>query len=759
MTGFSSSSRARPASRAASLVGALVVALTPVLALTTRATAAAPSAIACQTSWTAAAGGSWSDPANWSAGVPTASTNACITKTGTYTVHLTGVQNAAALSLGATTGSQTLSIEGTCDALSGELHLGASSTVNPDGAVILTDTGDCQFSWLDQASGTLTNRGTIDVVDSGTTQDRFLYGDLVNTGTINVDATLTSDDGGHTHTNTGTVTIADGKQWNDNDSFWNLGGSLSTIGGGSFTEDSGTFVQGNGHTTGNVFVHSGGLTYTGSGPSTIVTHGDVALSGDTVAGQALTVEGSCDTGPGYLGISAPWTNGGTLTLTDTGDCQYAWLDQMSGTLRNTGTITSADSGTTQARFLYGDLTNAGTISVAATLTSDDGGRTQTNTGTVTIANGARWDDSDSFWNNGGSLTAAGSGSFNQLDGTFVQAGGTTSGVVVNGASLSYRGTGASAIVAHGGVALSGGIATGQTLTIEGTCADGNALVAAGAPVSNAGTITLTDTGNCGSAGLAQTAGTLSNSGTIHVVNSGTTQARQLVGTVANSGRLVLDAGTNTQAGSGTISNSATGTIEVHIASGTKFAQLTSTGPVQLSGTLSIVADGVYLAPNGRQFTIMTCASCTGAFKTITGQAIGTRGGYVLTSTTSALTLTATKAADLSVVGSAPSSVPNGSTFTYSFTVQNNGPKATSSVTLKDTLPASLAFFSVSSGCTHTGHQVTCTTATLGIGSSITFMISVTATATGKVTNSASATAASFDPTPADATAKVVVTVT
>jgi uncharacterized repeat protein (TIGR01451 family) len=320
----------------------------------------------------------------------------------------------------------------------------------------------------------------------------------------------------------------------------------------------------------------------------------------------------------------------------------------------------------------------------------------------------------------------------------VQAGGTTSGtVVVAGASLSYRGTGASAIVAHGGVALSGNIAAGQTLTVEGTCADGNALVAAGAPVSNAGTIALTDTGNCGSAGVAQTAGTLNNTGTIHVVNSGTTQGRLLLGTVANSGRLVLDAGTNTQAGSGTISNSPSGTIEVHIASAAKFSRLTSTGPVQLSGTLGIVADGAYLAPNGRQFPIMTCAGCSGTFKTITGQAIGTRGGYVLTGTTAAVTLTTTKAADLSVTGSAPSPVPNGATYTYSFVVHNSGPKPATSVSLTDTLPTGLAFFGASHGCTQAGHVVTCTLATLGTGNSTTFMITVTATATGTTTSTAS----------------------
>src|ERR1700729_3754076 len=132
--------------------------------------------------------------------------------------------------LGANNGAQTLSIDGTCDQGSGELHLGASSAVNAHGTVVLTDTGDCQFSWLDQTSGSLANGGTIDVADSGTGQDRFLYGNIVNSGTIEIDTALTSDTTGYTVTNTGTVSIATGASWLDDESFRNAGGALTTTG-------------------------------------------------------------------------------------------------------------------------------------------------------------------------------------------------------------------------------------------------------------------------------------------------------------------------------------------------------------------------------------------------------------------------------------------------------------------------------------------------------------------------------------------------
>ena len=68
------------------------------------------SAQTCTTSWTAAAGGSWSTPGNWSAGVPTASSTACITLDGTYTV--TGPTTTIAINalvLGGSSGIQAFS--------------------------------------------------------------------------------------------------------------------------------------------------------------------------------------------------------------------------------------------------------------------------------------------------------------------------------------------------------------------------------------------------------------------------------------------------------------------------------------------------------------------------------------------------------------------------------------------------------------------------------------------------------------------------
>jgi uncharacterized repeat protein (TIGR01451 family) len=762
MAGSSSSSyRARLATRLAKRCGRLVCAVSVLVGVVGGGTAPsiATAAITCQTSWLATAGGQWSDAANWSAGVPTSGTNACITKFGTYTVHLTGGQDAAALIVGGSNGAQTLSIEGTCESGAAELHLGAGSMVNPHGTVALTDTGDCQYAWLDQMAGTLTNKGTIVSADSGTAQYRFIYGDFVNTGTVTIDATLTSDDGGHTHTNTGTVSIASGAAWDDNDSFRNLGGSLTTTGTGAFNQANATFTQGNGLTSG-VVVHHGNIAYTGPGSSAIVATGSNNLSGNIAAGQSLTAEGGCGSGPGYLAVASPWTNAGTITLTDTGDCHWVWLDQVSGTFTNTGTVHIANSGTTQARYIYGDLANSGTITIDATLTSDDSGRTHTNTGTVSIASGAAWDEEDAFWNLGGSLTTTGTGSFNQVFGTFVQGDGTTNGTVVaEGSGLKYTGTGASTIVAHGIVNLSGDIGAAQNLTAEGTCASGNALLASGSPLTNAGTISLTDVGGCSAAGFAQTAGTLTNTGTIHVASPGSAQARSLIGSVENWGTLVIDARANLQTTGGTITNETTGTIETHLASNTHYGHLSSSDTVQLGGALTIVRDGTYSPALGREFTIVTCASCLGAFATVAGQSVTPPTALAIASTPTTVTLTVAKAADLSIIGSAPSPVAAGSPFTYTFVVHNAGPRPAAAVSLFDTLPAGVTFSSASPGCSPGTGTVTCALGTVFLGKSVTITITVTAGAPGFVTDRASVTATSVDLTPGDASCKVRVRVT
>lgn len=325
---------------------------------------------------------------NWSSGVPTSGTNACIQLNGTYTVDVQGTQSVAALTLGGTTGHQTVSVTGT-PSTSAHLAILPDSTIGTKGILNLTDTGS-GYSWLDvQGVATLANAGVINV-QPGTGTARYLYGAVANSGTLAISSVLTTDTGGHTVTNTGSVTIANGKAWNSVNSFTNTAGSLTTAGTGAFNLVSATFTQGGGSTSGNVTVYSGTLAYTGGGASTITALGTTSITGNTVAGQTLNVTGDCTHSVSHLYTSTSWTNGGIVNLSDVGGCAYPWLDEQGlAVLTNTGTI-NVQVGGGMPRYLYGDLANSGTLAIAATLTTDSGGHAITNTGSVTIANGTAW---------------------------------------------------------------------------------------------------------------------------------------------------------------------------------------------------------------------------------------------------------------------------------------------------------------------------------------------------------------------------------
>ncbi len=79
------------------------------LALAAVLLAAGARAQTCTTSWTNAAGGLWTDAANWSDGVPDPGDTACITLAGTYTVDATADnRTVAGLVVGGASGTQTL---------------------------------------------------------------------------------------------------------------------------------------------------------------------------------------------------------------------------------------------------------------------------------------------------------------------------------------------------------------------------------------------------------------------------------------------------------------------------------------------------------------------------------------------------------------------------------------------------------------------------------------------------------------------------
>jgi uncharacterized repeat protein (TIGR01451 family) len=92
--------------------------------------------------------------------------------------------------------------------------------------------------------------------------------------------------------------------------------------------------------------------------------------------------------------------------------------------------------------------------------------------------------------------------------------------------------------------------------------------------------------------------------------------------------------------------------------------------------------------------------------------------------------------------------PTGRNLTYTLTVTNNGPDASSGVVVTDNLPPSVTFVSAtpSQGTCGppSGGIVTCNLGTIGNGSSATVQIVVKPTQAGSITNTASVNATTFD---------------
>ena len=122
------------------------------------------------------------------------------------------------------------------------------------------------------------------------------------------------------------------------------------------------------------------------------------------------------------------------------------------------------------------------------------------------------------------------------------------------------------------------------------------------------------------------------------------------------------------------------------------------------------------------------------------------------------TVLAAPSADLSITKTTTSaSVLDGSTFSYTLTLTNGGPDAATAVVVTDTLPAGLLFESIASPAEltciapspGTNGTITCSAATLPMGTYALTLVVRAAADSGSVTNTATASSATGDPDSGD----------
>ncbi len=334
----------------------------------------APAALAqtCTTSWTNPAGGAWETGTNWSAGVPTNASTACITLAGTYTVSQSSADRAiAGLVVGGAGGTQTLT---TFNVFS----ITGDAIVRPGGRwEVLNRTpggGDGVYT-----SGTITVEGVL-VHNSGTT----LLGtagilDVAPGGTLRVVGNGVGAGGAGSRIRVrGTLEATDcptttsGGNCGVNAPIEVIGGTVRAAQGVFFVNAGGTFTGGSVDALAGASLYLRGATgagYTVSG----------TLSGAPV-GEVFASGGAFAAAPGETTLAVSGTGlqlAGSVILTSAG-----------GTFRNTGRLTHAPTGSNFASINGTTLRNEGQFVMPGTgFGFQNGGLVRNEaSGTIAISN-------------------------------------------------------------------------------------------------------------------------------------------------------------------------------------------------------------------------------------------------------------------------------------------------------------------------------------------------------------------------------------
>jgi hypothetical protein len=371
----------------------------------------AASAATCNDYWNGLGGDhDWATAANWSAGVPQASTNACIDNTyvsGSYTVDIDTYNPALvanSITVGGSAGNLiTLAILGT----GGGVDVGNTLTLSNQsagggvlstGAITLGSLSAGQPGAIVVTTGTLVNDGTI-TAEPVTSQaaidnDAFdtINGSFDNVGTLTDDWNFSSLLGNSS--SSGTINIGSNDRFDltataDSEGFTQSGGTINNQ--GSFQQDDGTFVGSAGTNTGNPLVltsDNAGITVDPSGTGTDLLHimtGGASLGSNIGSGYTVWASGE----PGYSHGNLTTTSGslinyGTLELGST-DGTHGTLTVPSGSFTNDGTLTFTNT-ENGADGLAGALMNAGTVSIPSG-SSVGGTGAVTNSGVFSMAAG------------------------------------------------------------------------------------------------------------------------------------------------------------------------------------------------------------------------------------------------------------------------------------------------------------------------------------------------------------------------------------
>ncbi len=507
--------------------------------------------------WTNSAGGSWSNPANWSLGrVPQGADSVVITLPGTYAVTLDTTFTGAVLILGGASGTQTLSLASRTLTMSGSL------TVNANGVLATTSAAIA-------GAGAVINGGTLNL--KATT---IGAGGITNSGTFIANAAVTVN--GPFTTTAGSLLrlLADGttgfSTFTSANSFTNNGTIELTTAGAGYSP---TLAVGGT----NTLTNAAGGTITSlvgaGGPRTIDAQLD--NQGTLTLAQPLTLNhasashinsGTIDASAADFtltqsGTAPNFTNSGTVTIGTgrTWSITGGTLTQNAGTIGGAGTLSLSNL---TANFAT-NVTNATTAFVASTVTFNGPGTLTNATGQTMSLKAVTIGATSALINQGTLITNAAV----TVNGAFTTAAGSILRLLADGTTGFSTFTSANSFTNTGTIELTtAGAGYSPTLAVGGTNTLTNAaggtitsLVGAGGPrtidaqLNNQGTLTLAQPLTLNHASASHTnSGTIdASTGDLTVSQSGTAP------TFTNTGTVTVGAGHTLAVTNGTFTQSGT----------------------------------------------------------------------------------------------------------------------------------------------------------------------------------------------------------
>jgi len=493
---------------------------------------------------------SWFDGTDWSSGVPTSSTIACL-PAGSYTVTIPGPGSGNG---GAQVGTLTIASGPTLvithDSDNNNGSLTASSSVTNAGTIQVGDSASNVEETLAISGGTLTNTGTLETEGCCNTPEA-ISGSIDNEGTFSVTSGSEAElsNGGATFTNTGAITIASSDNFNVTGGTFDLNGGTLTN-DGTFTQEGGSFNHNGGTASGNYLnLENVAIAPDPSSDSAgFDVYGSSTLTSDVSAGDTLVITHDSDNNNGSLTASSDVTNAGTIQVGDSASNVEETLAIGGGTLTNTGTLETEGCCNTP-EVISGSIDNEGTFSVTSGSEAELESGVIDDYGSITVADG------DSLTNSDDTLVVEPGGTFSLgSSGTYTQQSGATLGVTVDATDNTYTG------ISGGNTSLSGAL---QVTTVGLPELGSTWPIIAGA--SSSGTFSsvgpIDYTADYSGTGVTLVAPALTTTATEPTTTRGTTTA--LPGAGVPYGSVVYDAATVT---GNSPSQSPTGTASFYVCS-------------------------------------------------------------------------------------------------------------------------------------------------------------------------------------------------